>query len=290
MRLLVVGGTGYLGREVVRQASTAGHEVLATHASTAPTGFEQVDWLRLDIRVRTDVTATIRRIAPAAVIHTAYRKSDWDVTANGAAHVAVGAAQVDARLVHVSSDAVFSGAEPFYDERALPDPVTSYGAAKAAAETAVCALHPRSVVARTSLIVGDGDSMHEAMVHALVDGSVHGVLYTDVIRCPIHVADLAAALLELAVSDDTGVMHVAGADAVSRYELGELVARRDRLDVAKLPAGRLADLDPAAPLDVRLHCEATQRRLDTRLRGAREFLGTELDLAGSPDGRPRQGT
>ena len=47
------------------------------------------------------------------------------------------AAAAGARLVHVSSDAVFSGTAPSYDETYPPDPVTPYGAAKAAAETAV---------------------------------------------------------------------------------------------------------------------------------------------------------
>ncbi|CAL9325754.1 hypothetical protein SUDANB180_00174 [Streptomyces sp. enrichment culture] len=67
--------------------------------------------------------------------------------------------------MHVSSDDVFSGASRSpYDETALPDPVTPYGAAKAAAETAVRLLHPGAVVAHTSLIIGDGGSAHEQLL------------------------------------------------------------------------------------------------------------------------------
>jgi dTDP-4-dehydrorhamnose reductase len=65
---------------------------------------------------------------------------------------------------------------------------------------------------------------------------------------------------------------VAGPDAVSRYELGLLVAARDGLDPATLPAGLFAATGQPGPLDVRLDSAATQRRLATRLRGAREFL------------------
>jgi hypothetical protein len=57
-------------------------------------------------------------------------------------------------------------------------------------------------------------------VHALASGAAAGTLFTDEVRCPVHVADLAAALLELAASPHAGVCHVAGADAISRYELG----------------------------------------------------------------------
>lgn len=88
----------------------------------------------------------------------------------------------------------------------------------------------------------------------------------------MHVADLAAALLELAASSYEGIHHVAGVDAVSRHELGLLIARRDGLDEDALSTGRRADSGIPGPLDVRLDCSMTQSRLRTRLRGAREFL------------------
>jgi dTDP-4-dehydrorhamnose reductase len=167
---------------------------------------------------------------------------------------------------------VFSGAAPRYDETSPPDPVTPYGAAKAAAETAVRAIAPGAVIARTSLIIGDGDSKHERLVHALAAGTAAGVLYTDEVRCPVHVADLALALLELAGVPDAGTCHVAGPDAVSRHELGLLIAARDGLDPSALRAGPRPAQPLPRPLDVRLDGTRTQARLTTRLRGARDFL------------------
>lgn len=104
-----------------------------------------------------------------------------------------------------------------YDESCPPDPVTPYGAAKAAAETAVRLLVPAADVARTSLIVGHGRSVHERLVHALAGGTRVGALFTDDIRCPVHVDDLAAALWEIALSDTAGMFHLAGPDALSRH-------------------------------------------------------------------------
>ncbi|MER6513523.1 sugar nucleotide-binding protein [Nonomuraea sp. NPDC001636] len=271
MRLLVVGGSGFLGAELVRQGAAAGHEVTAT-CHTRPGEAAGVAWAPLDVRRRADVEALVAAVRPAAVVNAAFRQRDWATTATGAANVALAAAAAGSRLVHVSSDTVFSGAAVRYDETCLPDPITPYGAAKAAAETVVAAVAPDAVIARTSLILGGGRSSHEALVHALATGTRQGVLFTDDVRCPVHVADLAAALLELAAAGPPGVRHVAGADAVSRYELGLLVARRDGLDPARLPAGRRADSGVPGPLDVRLDCTATQRLLRTRLRGARRFL------------------
>ncbi len=267
MRLLVVGGSGYLGRELVRQARDAGAEVHGTYFSGEQDGH------RLDITRRADVAQVLGRLRPDVVINAAYRQSDWSTTAEGAANVAAAAAAVQARLVQVSSDALFSGAAASYAESALPEPVSSYGAAKAAAEVAVAALHPGAVIARTSLIVGKGESSTEKFVHALVSGAEQGVLFTDDVKCPVHVADLASGLLELAQSRSAhGVHHLAGADAVSRYELGVLIARRDGLDEHALPTGTRVGSGVPGPAEVRLDCTWTQARLGTRLRGAREFL------------------
>ncbi|GAA2758021.1 SDR family oxidoreductase [Actinopolymorpha rutila] len=289
-RVLVVGGTGYLGAELVRQGVAAGHEVLATHSTrrAAVPGVSRaadlsgVEWRVVDIRQSADVAALVTDVRPDLVLNAAYAKTDWRTNADGAAHVALASARVGARLVHVSSDAVFSGAASSYAEDAVPDPLNPYGAAKAAAETAVAAIDPSALVARTSLILGDGTSAHEAFVHAVATGVGEGVLFTDDVRCPVHVGDLAAALLELAGSGHAGVVHVAGSDPISRYDLGRLVAARDGLDPSLLPTGLRAELPVPGPLDVRLDCRRTQGLLRTRLRGAREFLAGPPVDAGHP--------
>jgi dTDP-4-dehydrorhamnose reductase len=271
MKLLVVGGSGFLGTELVRQAVAAGWETAATYHSR-PADIAGASWHRLDLRVPERIDETLAAIDPGAVINATSGQSDWAVTADGSIGLAMAAVKRGCRLVHVSSDAVFSGSRIHYDESCLPDPITPYGAAKAAAETAVRLLAPAAVVARTSLIIGDGGSVHERMVHALAADPHDGVLFTDDIRCPVHVEDLAAALRELALSGEAGMFHLAGPDALSRHELGVLIARRDGLDASRLPAGRRADSSLPGALDVRLDSRATQGRVRTRLRGSREFL------------------
>ncbi|MGQ4389191.1 SDR family oxidoreductase [Streptomyces sp. SAS_270] len=271
MTILIIGGSGYLGSELVRQSAAAGHPTAATFA-TRPGKAAEVTWHALDLRDPERVEAVLAESAPHVVVNATSGGSDWAITAEGPVRLAMAAAKHDCRLVHVSSDAVFSGARVHYDESCLPDPVTPYGAAKAAAETAIRLSHPDSVVARTSLIIGDRRSTHVRAVHDLAAGTRNGALFTDDIRCPVHVADLAAALLELASGEANGIHHLAGADAVSRYELGRLIARRDGLDASRLPTGLRADSALPGALDVRLDSRATQRKLHTTLRGARRFL------------------
>ncbi|MFF0558654.1 SDR family oxidoreductase [Streptomyces sp. NPDC004266] len=276
MTVLIVGGSGYLGAELARQGSAEGRGTAATFHSR-PGGAPGVAWHQLDLRDPARLREVLDAVDPRVVINASSGGADWAVTAEGGVLLARTAARRGIRLVHVSTDAVFPGRPDPYDETCVPEPVTPYGAAKATAETAVRLLCADAVVARTSLIVGDGRSEHERLVHRLVAGTRRGVLFTDDVRCPVHVRDLAAALWELTRSEATGVFHLAGPQAVTRHELGTLIARRDGLDASRLATGRRADTDLPGGLRIVLDGRASRRRLVTRLRGAREFLAPRAD-------------
>ncbi|WP_427893195.1 SDR family oxidoreductase [Kribbella sp. GL6] len=256
MRLLVTSAAGLLGRELLRVAP---HDVVPAYHSQPVAGGVQ-----LDVRRPDQVRDVIREVAPDGIIHTAYKQDDWETTATGAVNVALAAEGV--RLVFVSTDAVFGSRATPYRESEQPCPTTPYGAAKAAAETAVRALRPDAVIARTSLIIGsDGASVEERRVRRLAAGEP-GSFYTANIRCPIHVTDLASALLELLLLDVEGITHVAGPEPLSRHALGRLIATRDGLAPDDLPS------EPGALSDIRLDTRTTQSLLRTRLRAPSEFL------------------
>jgi len=246
MRLLVMGGSGYLGSELVRRSDAV--------------GLSSAD---VDVRDAEAVQTLLAAHRPAAVIHTAYRQDPpdaWSVNVDGSRYVARATRRLGARLLHVSTDVVFGGrlGRP-YVESDPPDPVTDYGRSKAAAEDAVRAEHPDALVVRTSLIYGGATpSKHEVAAR-----DPQNVFFTNELRSPVQVTDLADALLELAATDTSGTLHVAGADDVSRCELARLIARR---------AVRCAPAPDTRPLDCRLDSGRARALLRTRLRGVREVL------------------
>ena len=260
---------------VAVRARDAGHDVTGTFLTRRPS-LPGVRLEPLDVRDPAAVASLVARARPDVVLHTAYRLDDWGTTAGGAALVALAAVDAGARLVHVSSDVVFSGDRASYTEDDVPDAVSAYGRAKVAAEHAVLACAPGAAVVRTSLILGHSlgrPSPMESLVHGLVDGSRGGALFTDDVKCPVHVDDLADALLEVATTGLSGVLHCAGPQALSRDEIGLLIAARDGLETARLPRTTRAAAGVGGAARLVLDGTRTRGRLATRLRGAREFLG-----------------
>lgn len=243
MRIHVTGGTGYLGSELARLAPDATVE-------------------RVEVCNAAAVRELFERLRPDAVIHTAYRQDGpegWETNVGGSRNVARAAAAIGARLIHLSTDVVFGGRKgEAYVEADEPDPMTDYGSSKAEAEQVVAAEHPAALLVRTSLIYGGVEpSKHELAARA------GGTWFTNEIRSPVQVTDLARALLELAELDVAGPLHVAGADAVSRAAFAELICAR-AVETAEAPSTR--------PLDCRLDSSRAQAMIRTRLRGVREVL------------------
>src|SRR5438477_2948628 len=212
--LLVTGGMGTLGSRLVRLAAEQGWQVRATWWQRAPDG--PAEWVQADIRDAGSVAHAVDGVD--AVIHTAYRQNgedEWETNVVGAEIVAGAAAPH--RLIHLSTDIVFDGTVGHYREEDVPAPVNAYGRSKAEAELRVADAHPGATIARTSLIYGTPDGPQERLAR---EGRR---FYVDELRSPVHVDDLAAALLELLALEVPGPLHLAGADDVSRYELAVLL-------------------------------------------------------------------
>ena len=154
-------------------------------------------------------------------------------------------------------------------DRDEPRPLTEYGRAKADAERAVLSAHPGALVVRTSLLYGGPRPGPQERLAA--DSSA--AFFTDEVRSPIQVGDLADALVELAGADHSGVLHVAGADRLSRYELACLLAPEG----AAIRAASISESGLVRPRDCSLAIDRARDLLQIRLRGAHEVLQTRRD-------------
>jgi dTDP-4-dehydrorhamnose reductase len=275
-RLLITGGSGYLGRALIARAAAAGYECVATRHAQAPPD-SQAAWHRLDLRDPGAPAQLIDAVRPDAVIHTAYVQSGADlhaITAAGAGAMARAAHAAGARFIHLSSDAIFDGeqASPYVEDD-LPRPVHPYGAAKAEAERLVSAANPGATIVRTSLIYGGATpGPHEQLVFDALDGRADVTFFTDEMRCPIAVGDLADALIELIDIAHTGPLHIAGAEIISRYEFACAVAAAAGRDPGMLRSGSSAASGLRRPRNCALSIALAQKLLRTPLRGVHAVL------------------
>jgi len=266
LRFLVTGASGQLGTYLLRHlASEKNVEVVGWAGSEAGTRFGTA--LRLvDLRQKDRVAAAFDEDWPDVIIHTAaicrvdicYSNPQLaeQVNVEGTRWLTELAARHRTRLVYVSSDMVFDGAKGNYSESDSPSPLSRYGRSKLAGERAALEL-AGTTVARVSLLFGPAlngrPSFFDQQAAAL--GTRQPLtLFTDEYRTPLSLITAASALVELARSEVTGVIHLGGPERMSRWEMGERLAQSLNLDPRPLRKGRQRDgkFPEARPADVSL--------------------------------------
>ncbi|MCD6553834.1 MAG: SDR family oxidoreductase [Anaerolineae bacterium] len=277
-RLLITGGSGYLGRRLIALA-VGRWQITATYFCH-PLHGDGFIATRMDVRDAGQVAALMAQVRPDVVIHTAYTTESEEamqrVIIQGTRHVAQAAMGIGARLIHLSTDVLFDGRRGHYTEDDPPSPITPYGRAKAIAEAIVAAEASDAVIVRTSLITGfdPPDPRTRWVLDSLREGREIR-LFTDEFRCPVWVTTLAQALLELAALDYRGVLNVAGDQVLTRYEIGVRLARFFGLDPAGITPALAAESGLVRPLDCSLDLGLARRLLRTPLPGLDEVLAVQ---------------
>ena len=238
MRILVLGGDGMLGHQLLRTLGAA-HEVrvtlrraLADYAASGLFGAANA-YGGIDVRAPEALRGVLAKFRPEAVVNAVglvtQRAGEQDVVS----HIEINAlfpqrlAQMcresGARLVHVSTDAVFSGARGGYREDDPPDPADTYGRCKLLGEvTGAGALTLRTAIIGLGLTRGTG----------LIDwflqqrGEVRG--YRNAVFSGVTTKELSRVVGRILTgfAGASGLYHLS-ATAISKFEL--LVALRDRL-------------------------------------------------------------
>jgi dTDP-4-dehydrorhamnose reductase len=188
-------------------------------------------------------------------------------------HLAELAAEIP--FIFFSSDLVFDGRQGDYSESDQPNPRSVYAETKLAAERIVLA-NPKHTVIRTSLNGGSsptGDrGFNEEMRRAWEAGKTL-TLFTDEFRCPIPAVVTAQAVWELATQHTSGLYHLAGAERLSRWQIGQLLAARWPQLNPKIQPGFLREYQgpPRSP-DTSLNCAKIQKLLSFPLPGLGAWL------------------
>ena len=188
------------------------------------------------------------------------------------------AAQV--QFAFFSTDLVFDGRKGNYRETDAANPLHIYGETKLAAEQIVLK-NPRHLVVRTSLNAGvsrAGNRGFNEQLRLTLEAGQGMTLFTDEFRCPIPAVETARAVWELAIKNCAGLFHLAGAERLSRWEIGRLLVKHRPDLAAKIRPGSARDFPgPSRALDTSLDIARAQKILSTPLPGLSEWLAANPD-------------
>lgn len=252
MRLVMLGGWGQLGSDLVSVAEGRHDLIRPPHAE-------------VDVTDESQVGAAVRRARPDVVIDAAaFHKVElceedpgrsFAVNAVGGWNAARAAASAGARSVYVSTDYVFDGLKPEgYDEESTPAPINVYGVSKAAGERLVRNACPDSLIVRGSGLFGHagssgkGGNFVETMLAKAGAGEAISVV-DDQVFSPTSTRDMAERILLLLERGvPSGIYHAANRGACSWYQLAEEIFRAAGLDpdLSPRPAGDQAVRRPSS--------------------------------------------
>lgn len=277
--VLLTGGSGLLALNWALAVRDSHRVVLGTHTRTV--FVRAAECVPLDLESEDGIQRTLDAVQPDVVVHTVALTNvdECEKAPALARHVnvalATSVARVCARratrLVHVSSDHLFSGTEACVDEEQPPSPCNVYGRTKFEAEQRVLDACPEALVVRTNFY-GWGPPYRRSFSDAIVDALRAGravTLFADVFYTPILIEPLVVASHELVSRHARGIYHVTGDDRVSKLEFGHAVAAEFGLDPALIRSSALADRPELVrrPRDMSLSNEKACRLLGRSIGG-----------------------
>jgi dTDP-4-dehydrorhamnose reductase len=263
---LITGASGLIGWNLLRAASQAGQAVGTYNIKARNLGEDLV--IRMNLEDPQAIGKVFSQYKPRIIIHCSAicalghcekaPERAFSVNVEGTQNLITAAEEIGARFVFLSTDLVFDGKNPPYPEESKPSPLSIYGRTKALAEERVLNAKLESLIARVAITFGpsvQGNKGPSDWILSRLAKDQPVTLYKDEFRNPLSSTTLVPLLLKLAQSSLTGVIHVAGSERVSRYELGcRLLETLNMPSLLLTPGSRLEAPWPPRPHDLSFDC------------------------------------
>jgi dTDP-4-dehydrorhamnose reductase len=242
-KMLVIGGSSLLGYKLLSHKDK--FEVYASYNKNL-INLQNVETLKIDITDEKNCEK-ILDIKPDIIINTAamtnvdycekFEKNAFDVNVTGTKNIAKIAEKLGSKLIHISTDAVFSGSKKFYVEEDKPNPISIYGKTKLESEKIISNVND-SVILRPSVLFGwipfeyikTKEESRKTMNFGLwvIDQLYKNnkiSIVNDQINTPTLADNLAENIIEIIKKDLTGIFHLSGLSCISRLDFSKKIAK-----------------------------------------------------------------
>ena len=224
MKVLVTGVNGQLGHDSINELIKRGHSVISSDITDSYSGFNDgtsvvtAPYMKMDITNSEEVVDVIKSSSPDAVIHCAAwtnvdgaedpinRDKVFRINSEGTRNIAEAVKSIDAKMVYISTDYVFSGCgeKPWSADEKDFAPLNVYGESKLEGEKAVSSILDKYFIVRTAWVFGlNGKNFIKTMLNV---GKTHSELRVvdDQIGTPTYTKDLAVLLCDMIESNKYG--------------------------------------------------------------------------------------
>ena len=226
----VTGASGFLGTNAGLFLRERAPAVGFSRRANASTPFSTS--IELDLRESTQLSAQIRAISPSVIFHGAAiaghetaandPKQAYDVNVLATEVLARTASDIGARMIYISTDALFSGKHGDYKETDPVEPFSIYGETKLEGEERVRSTLADHLIVRTNFF-GWSETGTKSILEFFVNAMryQHNVSgYPDFIVTSIYVQHLLSAIYKLNAIGASGTVNVASSNALSKFDFG----------------------------------------------------------------------
>jgi dTDP-4-dehydrorhamnose reductase len=250
-KILITGTSGMLGATFVKKWCDK-FEVFATDKENFKNSLAK-NFMSFDM-LSESYKALMTWVKPNVIIHCAAITNVDYCEENPEQAMAVNADSVkkfsqsdpNAKLIFISSDAVFPDGLHLASEKDGTAPVNVYGKTKEAGEKYINNALGSHLAIRTTIVGKNINPSYQGFVEWIVNSVKDGkeiTLFDDALFTPITTWHLANELEWLMDNDISGIIHVVGKEPISKYDFGIKICEGLGLDTTMIKKGSIDDVN-----------------------------------------------